>query len=147
MILLLSLGATNWLAFPVAAGLVALVNWSRPYLAARPLLCFRAGRLLQRVTPKLVGFTPLAFTWACCVFTWRDLDPTDPDDVGVLAHEGDHGILALALGLLYPLVAYPVASLVAVIRGGNWYRDNWFERRAQRIGEAARAQAYREAGR
>jgi hypothetical protein len=44
-------------------------------------------------------------------------------------HEMVHVAQYLALGPLF-LIAYPLASLLAVMRGDDGYRGNWFEQQA-----------------
>ncbi len=45
-------------------------------------------------------------------------------------HEGAHVVQCLVLGPL-AVIAYPLASLWAWARGGDYYRDNVFERMAR----------------
>ena len=53
----------------------------------------------------------------------------------LLRYECRHTQQALVLGLLFP-IAYGVACVVAWARGGNWYKDNWFEKDARRAASA-----------
>lgn len=47
----------------------------------------------------------------------------------VARHERVHVAQCLRFGP-FMLLAYPVASFIAVLRGGHYYRDNWFETQA-----------------
>jgi len=47
-----------------------------------------------------------------------------------VVHEQAHVRQCKILGPLV-LLAYPLCSLVAVMRGGHWYRDNWLEKQAR----------------
>jgi hypothetical protein len=53
-------------------------------------------------------------------------------------HELAHVRQQLVLGPLF-LLAYPLASVVARVRGGEWYRDNWFEQQARRVSFTSKA--------
>lgn len=63
------------------------------------------------------------------VFVWRGR--MQPSSSPTRRHELEHCRQQFRLGLFfYP--AYLVAGLAVWMRGGHWYRDNWFERRARR---------------
>ena len=76
-----------------------------------------------------------AFTCGAVVVVLR---PEISGNARTMGHEFQHVAQMLALGPLVP-VAYAIASLVAVARGGNAYVDNWLERDARAAGEAAEA--------
>lgn len=59
-----------------------------------------------------------------------------PEDRSLVAHERQHVVQTMVLGPLMAL-AYPGASLIAWLRGGHVYRDNWFERDARRAAYVA----------
>lgn len=46
-------------------------------------------------------------------------------------HEQRHVLQHMILGSIAP-IAYGIASLWAVLCGGNWYSDNWFEKDAEK---------------
>ena len=48
---------------------------------------------------------------------------------GIIIHEHVHVKQIEYLGVFW-FVAYPLASLIALIRGERFYRDNWFEKQA-----------------
>lgn len=48
-----------------------------------------------------------------------------------LVHEGQHVFQQMVLGP-FILLAYPVSSFAALVRGRHWYRDNVFEIDARR---------------
>lgn len=60
----------------------------------------------------------------CCVLLTPRATPV------TILHESRHVFDCLILGPIMPL-AYGLASAVAVIMGGDAYRDNWFEKRAR----------------
>lgn len=63
--------------------------------------------------------------------TWGRLILFCTDDpASIRAHEHMHVTQASILGPLF-LVAYPIASLIAMLRGRNFYWDNWFEVQAR----------------
>lgn len=87
------------------------------------------GVLLIRVT-WVIGFaTTLGQTFGVVIFVKPD-QPTER----LLAHEREHTRQGFLWGPLFVL-AYPVACLVAWLRGGHFYRDNWFEVAARRAAE------------
>lgn len=61
--------------------------------------------------------------------TWGWVILVAKDSPRIARHERVHVKQYLVLGPLF-LVAYPLASVWAWMRGGNPYRDNWFERQA-----------------
>jgi len=74
-----------------------------------------------------------AYTWGAVIVLER---PGMAGDARLVAHELEHTRQSFALGPLMPVV-YVLASLVAVLRGGHWYRDNRLEVAARAAGEAA----------
>jgi len=58
------------------------------------------------------------------------------------AHERAHVRQFERWGVLL-LVLYPLAGLLAWVRGGHPYRDNWFEREARAAEDAVRREAER----
>jgi hypothetical protein len=72
----------------------------------------------------------LAITLGSHIWSWRALGPAE------LAHESKHAEQWGRLGWRYPLV-YWLSSLRAVRKGGDWYRDNEFEREARAAADAA----------
>lgn len=126
-----------WGTFPATAWLLALCTGSKPYLRSRALVAFRASPLLRKMAEGILSLLPgkirpRAFTWAFAIFTWRDLDRDLLADLRTILHERNHALWGLVLGLGYPLGAYPGGALVAVAKGGHWYRDNFWERIARR---------------
>lgn len=73
-------------------------------------------------------FNVAAYTWGSVIVFASPLYSVTP---WLLRHERRHVAQTFALGLLMP-VAYGLASLVAALRGGHAYRDNWFEVDARR---------------
>jgi hypothetical protein len=80
---------------------VHVLPWLRPL-----------GRLLVRDW--------LAITLGRHILAWRDLNAVE------LGHELEHVRQWRRHGLVFPFL-YLGASLVAILRGGRWYRDNRFE--------------------
>lgn len=123
---LLIVAAINWLTIPVAGALASLLTLSKPYNWRFPLVMVRASNLFMRIAETFTRFPIRACTWGpwCWSFRW-DVGDT-PDDLRLVRHEQTHAWWALLVGLLF-FVMYGVASLVAVVRGKNWYQDNAFE--------------------
>lgn len=69
-----------------------------------------------------------AFTLRPVVWYWT---PESAASELIRRHEREHVRQFLRWGLLM-LVAYPIASLIAHRNGGDFYRDNAFERGARR---------------
>jgi hypothetical protein len=84
------------------------------------LVCEGAG------WPRKIGFRHRAMTLGQVVLCIDDLDE------GTLAHELVHVAQWERWGIAF-LPAYLVASLVARLRGGHYYKDNTFEVQARRI--------------
>lgn len=113
--------------------------WCLPNSAIGAVLSLLAGGEDHRWVNGMVvvrvrwipGVNVLAQTWGCVVL-WnpRNFHPPSGE---LLAHERRHVTQSMLLGPLF-LVAYPLASLVAIFRGRNFYRDNWFEADARRAG-------------
>jgi hypothetical protein len=72
----------------------------------------------------------LAITLGGHIWSWRPLDPAE------LAHEAKHAEQWRRLGWRYPF-SYWASSLRALWAGGNWYRDNEFEREARAAADEA----------
>jgi hypothetical protein len=84
---------------------------------------------LRRVGDRLLVRGWLAITIGTSIVSWRVLDPAE------LAHEFEHVRQWRRHGTAAYVARYALASLRAVLAGGDWYRDNAFEREAR---EAAR---------
>ncbi len=69
-----------------------------------------------------------AYTWGA-VITFADAELVERQQL--MEHELAHVRQCFALGPLMPLT-YALASFVAWARGGDFYRDNYFERAARR---------------
>jgi hypothetical protein len=82
-----------------------------------------------------VRWLPMGATGECLgrVMLYRG---DDLERVRVRPHERVHGRDATLLGPLF-LIAYPLAGVLAVVTGGGFYWDNFFERRARRISGVA----------
>ena len=85
----------------------------------------RFRRLANVVFPNWLAITLGGHIWA-----WRKLGAAE------LAHELKHVEQWRRLGWRYPF-SYWLSSIRAVRAGGNWYRDNEFEREAREAAEAA----------
>lgn len=75
--------------------------------------------------PRRLGWRYRAITLGRVVLV------TDRADEALMAHEAVHVGQWERWGPLF-FIAYPVASLLAVLRGGHHYRDNAFEAAASR---------------
>ncbi|MGH2752486.1 MAG: hypothetical protein ACRDK3_16695 [Actinomycetota bacterium] len=84
------------------------------------LLCEVAG------WPRKLGFRHRAMTLGHVVLCVNDIDE------GILEHEFAHVAQWERWGLAF-LPAYLVATVVAVVRGKHFYKDNYFEVQARRI--------------
>lgn len=84
-----------------------------------------AGRLMVKVT-RLIGFKDTTGqTLGCVSFFKPEADSTNA------VHEGRHALQSDVLGPLWgPL--YVLAGFYAMLAGGHFYLDNWFERDARR---------------
>lgn len=95
----------------------------------------RKGIVEIRVRRIVFGYaTTTGQTWGWLVLykipSFADL----PERLAV--HEGAHVLQGRILGPLF-ILAYPIASLVAWVRGGHVYRDNWFEIQARKAASDA----------
>lgn len=61
--------------------------------------------------------------------TFAELNPA------LLAHEAEHTRQGLIWGILFG-PAYGIACIIAAVKGGHFYRDNWFEVRARAVASA-----------
>jgi hypothetical protein len=108
-----------WAAPASVLGLLLAPFFNRRRLRAGVLVCEGAG------WPRRLGFRYRAMTLGHVVMCVDDIDDR------VLEHELVHVAQYERLGpLLIP--AYLLSSLVALARGGDAYRDNWFEAEARR---------------
>ncbi len=148
--LLFVLGFLNALPVTLVGWLLALVTLSPPKSTYRGAVFFQAGPVLLWFYrwKFLGGSPPAANTLGLAVFVGPPYDAARPP-LWMRAHEVDgHGFQFMVLGVLM-VVLYPLASLLAVIQGGHWYRDNGFEiaaRNAASRAEVAALKAEREAG-
>lgn len=115
--------------------------WAFPVTLAGLLLCWVSEADLQVLTKDWVfmfvsrgSITRWWFNKGFTAFTWGAVICLDHDsklvDTRLLKHELRHFQQCRWLGPFAP-IAYGLASLVAVLRGRNAYRDNWFERDAR----------------
>lgn len=123
----------SWMTVPITLGKV----WSLPNTllgllmavflgASRPRYRDGAIEIRVRRIPFRTWFpTTVGQTWGTVIYTDARLESYDR----LWRHELRHVKQSLVLGPLFAL-AYPVASLVAWLTGGHFYRDNWFERDA-----------------
>ena len=101
-----------------------------PAVTARPAPVHLYVRpRLRRLGDRLLVRGWLAITIGRSIVSWRVLDPAE------LAHELEHVRQWQRHGAAGYVARYALASLRAVLAGGDWYRDNAFEREAR---EAAR---------
>lgn len=99
-------------------------------MTARPVQVHLYVRpALRRIGDRLLVRGWLAITIGTSIVSWRVLDPVE------LAHELEHVRQWQRHGAAGYVARYGLASLRAVLAGGDWYRDNAFEREAR---EAAR---------
>ena len=80
---------------------------------------------LRRIGDRLLVRGWLAITIGRSIVTWRVLDSVE------LAHEFEHVRQWQRHGAAGYVARYALASLRAVLAGGDWYRDNAFEREAR----------------
>jgi hypothetical protein len=124
---LLALFADLW-AWPITAAGRLAARWggaawlrdtggARWYVASERGLC---GRFFAHF-----GFA--AFAWGATVIV---ADASFLDSRPLVRHELEHVAQARRWGVLLPL-AYVLAGCWAVLRGGQWYWDNYFERQAR----------------
>ena len=106
-----------WALPSTLIGLVLLL-WCRPVHVA-----WSYGALWVQ-TERLVPSWASGQTWGFAVLC--SAKPT----ARLVEHELHHVDQQIVLGPLF-LLAYPLASLIAVAQGGHCYRDNWFERHAR----------------
>lgn len=80
--------------------------------------------------PRWIAGNPGGQCLGGAVICYRSEWHRDRRDLQI--HERRHRRAGWICGPLF-LVLYPAASLVAVLRGRHWYRDNIFERRAYHV--------------
>ncbi|MEP6592034.1 MAG: hypothetical protein ABJC19_12715, partial [Gemmatimonadota bacterium] len=84
------------------------------------------GGILTRVLPRIgIGMSPVAMTLGHVVVA-IDADTLDR----TRRHERVHVQQTERWGILFP-AAYLTLSAAIALRGGDPYRDNWFEREAR----------------
>jgi hypothetical protein len=113
-----------WAAPVTLVGLAAagLVRAGGGRVRLRGGIVEASGGMLERVLPRMGwGVVPVAMALGHVVLAVDDevLD-------AVRDHEMAHVRQAERWGILFPL-AYGVAAVAAVVRGGHGYRDNRFE--------------------
>jgi hypothetical protein len=108
-----------WAAPPSLLGLVLAPFFARRSVVDGVLLCEGAG------WPRRLGFRYRAMTLGHVVLCVDDIDEQ------TWSHELIHVGQYERLGPVF-LIAYGVASLAALVRGGHVYGDNRFEREAHR---------------
>lgn len=108
-----------WAAPLSLAGLI--VGW---FLGAGDGQWLGNAYVLRTDTPRIFGGY-YGVTYGNVVLLSSEAHPT------TIVHEMVHVYQCMILGPLMVL-AYPLASLIARLQGGSWYRDNWFEKQARR---------------
>jgi hypothetical protein len=124
---------------------VAVLVWSLPVGVAGVVGAFLFALLgwgslqITQGTLHVVGRGPLArwfhghgwaaFTLGWTIWFWREDHAENPS---IVRHEQAHVRQYLLLGPLM-LVAYPLAGLYALARGGHFHGDNEFERDARKV--------------
>ena len=88
--------------------------------------------VLRRIGDRLLVRGWLAITIGTRIVSWRALDSVE------LAHELEHVRHWQRHGAVGFVARYGLASLRAIIDGGDWYRDNVFEREAREAAQRAR---------
>jgi hypothetical protein len=116
--------------------------WALPVTALGVLLALPFARLARTTRGGVLHFVArgdgllwramrrlsiAAFTLGATV---THADPSGPFDERLVRHEDAHVAQTLVLGPLF-LPVYFLASGWAWLRGGDSYRDNWFEVRAR----------------
>jgi hypothetical protein len=81
--------------------------------------------------PRKLGWRYRAITFGHVVLSIDELDPA------TLEHEMEHVRQYERWGLLY-FPAYLLGSIGALFRGGHYYRDNPFEKKARLAADAIR---------
>jgi hypothetical protein len=109
-------------------GLALAPAFARRYVHAGVLVCEGAS------WPRRLGFRHRAMTLGHVVLC------IDEVDAMLLEHELVHVRQYERLGPLF-IPAYGLASLIAVLRGGDAYRDNSFEVEAHRVSRMGRGAA------
>ncbi len=87
---------------------------------------------LRRIGSRVLVRGWLAITIGSTIVSWRGLEPPE------LAHELAHVRQWRRYGRLGYVCRYAASSLRAWRAGGDWYRDNAFERAARDAGAALR---------
>ena len=124
--------AAIWV-LPVAllgcAGVMAfvLLGWAQPVISEGALDVVATGPFALWMADRHWG----AFTFGPCIWYWTEASGRSPH---TRCHEREHVRQYLRWGPAM-LIAYPVASLWAALRGGDFYRDNAFERAARNASE------------
>ena len=103
-----------------------------PAVTARPVPVHLYVRpALRRLGDRLLVRGWLAITIGRSIISWRVLDSVE------LAHELEHVRQWQRHGAAGYVARYVLASLRAVFAGGDWYRDNAFEREAREAAQRA----------
>ena len=109
----------TWALPGTLVGLVlALVGGPQGGFWHRGVLWVRVSRIIPRWAA--------AQTWGGVVLTRYEKSP-----LAMLRHEDRHATQWAILGVLF-MLAYPLASLVASLKGAHYYHGNWFEVDASR---------------
>lgn len=107
-----------WAAPATLVGLGLSASFERRFVHRGVVLAEGAG------WPRRLGWKYRAITLGHVVLCVDEIDPTTMDHELVHVEQFERWGPALA-------VAYPVASVMARLRGGSAYRDNVFERAAR----------------
>ncbi len=109
----------------VGAFLFALLGWGSLQVTQGTLHVIGRGPLAR----WLHGHGWAAFTLGWTIWFWGE---ENADNQSIVEHERAHVRQYLLLGPVM-LMAYPLAGLWALLRGGHFYRDNAFERSARKV--------------
>jgi hypothetical protein len=107
----------------VAASIFSLVGWTRPKISDGALDLVCSGPFAR----WMAGRHWAAFTFGPCIWYWTPAAGVHPR---IRRHEREHVRQFLRWGLLM-ILAYPLASLWATVRGRHSYYDNHFEKAAR----------------
>jgi hypothetical protein len=107
------------------AGVMAfvLLGWAQPVISEGALDVVATGPLALWMADRHWG----AFTFGPCIWYWTEASAASEH---TRCHEREHVRQYLRWGPLM-LIAYPIASVWVALRGGDFYRDNTFERAAR----------------